>query len=94
MAITTKDIDACMSNSKMMKEYPDKKQRLTACQTAVEAGKKCCGDSRGGTILDEVDKSLAKTYKYKNPKTGQVFEYKRPGIYKDDDGTSLVKVWD
>ena len=51
-------------------------------------------ENRRKTILDEVDKSLAKTYKYKNPKTGQVFEFKRPGAYKDDDGTSLVKVWD
>ena len=50
--------------------------------------------NRRESILNEVDKSLAKTYKYKNPKTGQVFEYKRPGIYKDDDGTSLVKIWD
>jgi len=34
------------------------------------------------------------SYKYKNPKTGKVFEYKRLGIYKDDDGTFLVRIYE
>ena len=46
--------------------------------------------NRRESILNEVDKSLAKTYKYKNPKTGQVFEYPRPGSYNYYEGRSLV----
>ena len=44
-------------------------------------------------IADEVSKSLSgQVFKYKNPKTGKVFEYDRPGVYKDEDGTFLVRV--
>ena len=51
------------------------------------------GNRKKKSIVDEVAESLAgKVYKYKNPKTGQIFEYDRVGLYRDEDGTFLVRV--
>lgn len=34
-------------------------------------------------ILKKASKSV-KMYKYKNPRTGEIFLYERPGVYKKD----------
>ena len=38
--------------------------------------------------VDE-DKDTVGNYKYRNPKTGEIFTYKRKGIYRKD-GTVLI----
>ena len=75
------NIDKCMSDPKMIEEYPDEKQRYAVCKSAAE----------DKSLLEEVDEAIAKTYKYRDPKTGQIFEYDRPGIYEND-GRKLVPV--
>jgi len=43
------------------------------------------------SLFEQVDESIAKVFKYKNPKTGQVFQYDRPGIYENE-GRKLVPI--
>lgn len=49
-------------------------------------------DKKDKSLIEEVDESLAKrTYQYKDPKTGEIYEYDRRGVYKKD-GRTLIPV--
>ena len=77
-----KFISRCMSDPKVKKEFPDNNQRLAVCNNQSK--------SMMEKIDDQLKQDLAEgAYIYENPKTGEMFTYKRKGLYKKD-GVFLV----
>jgi hypothetical protein len=78
----------CMSDSVMNKEFPDQSQRSSICMS------KAC---EGLNHIEAADFQLSqsqgnkKIYKYKDPKTGEVYEFERRGLYRRN-GRILVPV--
>ena len=70
----------CMSSDKMKSEYPDQKQRTAVCMSKA---------SEGLSYVESTDLQLSWEkeqggYRYENPKTGEIFTYRRKGVYKKD----------
>jgi len=76
----------CMSDEVMQKEFPEQDRRSAICMA------KATNDMSSLEAADFALQIAAKEgYKYRNPKTGEVFIYERKGVYKKD-GVTLVFV--
>ena len=74
----------CMGDSVMNQEYPDQKRRTAVCMS------RACEDMEHIEAVDfQLKHAEAKTYKYRDPKTNEIFEYDQPGIYRKN-GRVLV----
>jgi len=76
----------CMSSDKMQKEYPDQKQRTAVCMS------KACEDlnfiEASSFYLSYNSKG---SFKYEDPKTGEIYTYKYRGLYKKDGRTLIYR---
>ena len=77
----------CMSSDKMKEEYKDQKQRTAICMSKACEGLNSIEASDFYYTYEETEGS----YRYEDPKTGEIFIYKRRGIYKKN-GRVLVYV--
>jgi len=84
-----KFVSRCMSSDKMKEEFPDTQQRVAVCTNQSRAGAN--GDvmqlANEEIVYTEIAKGAEdneKTksgYKYKDPKTGEIYEFERKGVY-------------
>lgn len=77
----------CVGDKQMNKEYPDQDQRVAVCMS------KAC---EGMTHIEAADFTLRHTqakFKYRDPKTNEIFEFDRRGLYRKN-GRVLVPVND
>lgn len=84
-----KFVSRCMSSDKMKEEFPDTQQRIAVCTNQSRAG--ADGDVMKLTneelvytqIAQEIeDNEKTKSgYKYKDPITGEIYEFARKGVY-------------
>lgn len=80
----------CMSDDTMNSEYPDQSQRSAICSSrAIEhLGVIEAADFLMG-CKSESDKKEEASFRYEHPKTGEIYNYSRKGIYKKD-GVFLI----
>jgi hypothetical protein len=89
----------CMGDSTMNTEYPDQSQRSAVCMSKaceglghIEAADFQIEHACELAAQRELERAASeKTYKYKDPKTGEVYEFNRRGIYRRN-GRVLVPV--
>ena len=75
----------CMSSDKMREEYKDQKQRTAVCMSKACEGLNFIEASNFYLTYEDTKGS----FKYEDPKTGEIYTYKRKGIYKKN-GRTLV----
>ncbi len=81
----------CMGDSNMNKEYPDQSQRAAVCMSKA---------ADGLSLIEAVDlqsrynteKETKAGYKYKDPQTGEIFEFERKGVYTKN-GRTLIPAY-
>ena len=89
-----KFVSRCMSSDVMKREYPDATQRVAVCNSQSRAGATGNMIQRADEeiIYNEAVKETSKAgYKYKDPLTGEIYEFARKGVYKKN-GRVLVLV--
>jgi len=89
-----KFVNRCMSSDIMKQEYPDASQRVAVCNSQSRAGAGSGVLQMAGEeiIYAEIAREVSKAgYKYKDPVTGEIYEFARKGVYKKN-GRVLVLV--
>jgi len=79
-------ISRCMSDPKVNQEFPDDEQRFAVCNNQAKSLLELMDDQ---IKIDPCGEESEGAYIYENPKTGEMFTYRRKGIYKKD-GVILV----
>ena len=87
-------VNRCMSSDKMNQEYPDAKQRVAVCTSQSRAGSTGNMIQRADEeiVYSEISREISQAgYKYKDPVTGEIYEFARKGVYKKN-GRVLILV--
>ena len=69
----------CMSDPKVNEEFPDNDQRLAVCNNQAKSLLELMDDQ---VQLNPCGEESEGSYVYEHPKTGEIFTYRRKGIYK------------
>jgi hypothetical protein len=83
-----------MSNDVMKREYPDATQRVAVCnsQSRATATGNMMQRADEEIVYDQIAKEVSEAgYKYKDPVTGEIYEFARKGVYKKN-GRVLILV--
>ena len=72
-------VSRCMSDPKVKNEFPDNDQRLAVCNNQSKSLLEIMDDQ---IKIDPCGEESEAAYIYEHPKTGEMFTYRRKGIYK------------
>jgi hypothetical protein len=89
-----KFVSRCMSSDKMKQEYPDANQRVAVCNSQSRAGAEdgVLQLTDEEVIYAKITREVSEAgYKYKDPITGEIYEFARKGVYKKN-GRVLIPV--
>ena len=74
-------VSRCMSDPKVNEEFPDNDQRFAVCNNQSKSLLELMDDQ---IKIDPCGEESEAAYIYEHPKTGEMFTYRRKGIYKKD----------
>lgn len=72
-------LSRCMSDPKVNEEFPDNSQRFAVCNNQAKSLLELMDDQ---IKIDPCGEESEAAYIYEHPRTGEMFTYRRKGVYK------------
>ena len=81
-------LSRCMSDPKVNEEFPDNSQRFAVCNNQAKSLLELMDDQ---IKIDPCGEESEAAYIYEHPRTGEMFTYRRKGVYKKNGVILLYK---